>query len=165
MDEILLPVDKNNYRQAMSCFPTGVAVATILDAQAMPMGVTINSLTSVSLSPLLLLFCLGNQSYVHKEFLRVSASKGHWWISLLASNQSEISKRFAAFNRQNWHLTPHDKDPETGLPIIKGAVAHLSGVFENTIEAGDHTVFIAKVLQVSSHKETKPLIYYHSSYH
>ena len=160
-----MPVDKNNYRQAMSCFPTGVAVASVLGRQDAPIGVTVNSLTSVSLSPVLILFCLGTQSQACKEFLTVASRHGHWWISLLASEQSDISQRFTAFNHQNWHLTPHDIDPETRLPIIKGAVAHLSGVFEQTIEAGDHTVFIAKVLQVASQKDSKPLIYLHSAYH
>jgi flavin reductase (DIM6/NTAB) family NADH-FMN oxidoreductase RutF len=164
MDERVLPVDKNNYRQAMSCFPTGVAIVSILNDQAAPIGVTVNSLTSVSLSPVLILFCLGTQSQAHKEFVKVASRSGRWWISLLASNQSDISQRFAAFNQKNWDLTPHDTDPQTGLPIIKGAVAHLSGVFDTLIEAGDHTVFIAKVSYVASQKESKPLIYLHSSY-
>ena len=160
----MLPADKNNYRNAMSCFPTGVAIATILGEQKIPIGVTINSITSVSLSPVLLLFCLGNQSQVHDEFLSVAKEQGHWWISILASNQAQISQRFTVLDQHNWQLTPHDTDLDTRLPIIKGAVAHLTGVFEKVIEAGDHTIFMANASYVFSRKEAKPLIYYHSSY-
>jgi len=49
------------YRQALGSFATGVCVVTA-DSPLGPMGLTINSFTSVSLEPRLLLWCIDERS-------------------------------------------------------------------------------------------------------
>jgi flavin reductase (DIM6/NTAB) family NADH-FMN oxidoreductase RutF len=50
--------DPRTLRDALGCFATGVTVVTCLGANGNPAGLTVNSFTSVSLDPPLLLVCL-----------------------------------------------------------------------------------------------------------
>ena len=56
------PTFTRSFRDAMGAFPTGVAIVTALRPDGTPCGLTVNSLTSVSLDPVLLLVCLGRSS-------------------------------------------------------------------------------------------------------
>src|SRR5262249_25600424 len=48
------------YRRALGTFATGVTVVTAEDSEG-PLGLTVNSFTSVSLDPPLILWCLGDE--------------------------------------------------------------------------------------------------------
>ena len=50
--------DPRTLRDALGCFATGVTVVTCVNDAGEPAGITVNSFTSVSLDPPLLLVCL-----------------------------------------------------------------------------------------------------------
>jgi len=54
--------DPRTLRDALGCFATGVTVVTCLDEAGRPAGLTVNSFTSVSLDPPLLLVCIHRQA-------------------------------------------------------------------------------------------------------
>src|SRR4051794_40764861 len=77
-------------RRAMGRFPTGLAVITSRDGAGAPVGTTINSITSVSLDPPLVLACLGSAS------LTLAAIRGHgaFAINLLAAEHRAAAGAF-----------------------------------------------------------------------
>src|SRR4051794_34060462 len=84
-------VTADEFRRACGRFATGVAVATVLDAQSAPHGLTVSSFTSVSLDPPLVLICLGHAVTCVDLF---RAAK-HFGINVLAAGQRELSDKFA----------------------------------------------------------------------
>ncbi|MEO7653326.1 MAG: flavin reductase family protein, partial [Bryobacteraceae bacterium] len=64
----LAPVQQHYFRRACSKYATGVTVLTVLDAKGSPHGMTVNSFTSVSLDPPLILVCIDLRSYMLNLF-------------------------------------------------------------------------------------------------
>lgn len=152
-------VDRDSFRRACGKFPTGVAVATVNGADGAPHGLTVNSFTSVSLSPPLVLICVDHAAAVLAHF-RAARCFG---VNVLRESQRELSVRFSRkghdrFNGLEW------APGQTGVPLLGGVLAALECVVEQTVEAGDHTIFIGEVVAATAHSG-KPLIYYESGYH
>lgn len=154
----LVPVDTRLYRRACARFATGITIVTVLDALAHPHGVTINSFTSVSLEPPLVLVSIDLKNAILGHFISSS-----WFaINILAEHQEALSRRFssAAENRfidVDWHLGL------SGTPILEGVLAHLECAVMRTFEVGDHTMLIGEVRH-ADYREGKPLIYFDSGY-
>ncbi|MCS6953268.1 MAG: flavin reductase family protein [Bryobacterales bacterium] len=152
-------VNRDSFRRACAKFPTGVAIATVNGADGAPHGLTVNSFTSVSLSPPLVLICVDHAAAVLRHF-RAAQCFG---INVLRESQRELSVHFARkghdrFDGMEW--TPG----ATGAPLLAGVLASLECVVEKTVEAGDHTIFIGKVVAAAAHPG-RPLVYYESGYH
>src|SRR5580704_13841300 len=112
------PVSSEEFRRACGRFPTGVTIATVLDADGQPHGLTVSSFTSVSLEPPLVSICLGHAVSLIDTF---RAAK-FFGINVLADDQQSLSERFARkgydrFEGVVW--TPG----ETGVPLIAGSLA------------------------------------------
>ena len=84
--------DPRTFRNALGCFPTGVTIVTTLGGDSLPVGVTVSSFTSVSLSPPLVLFCLDDRNSGLEAFRRCS----HFSINVLSEEQRELSHRFSS---------------------------------------------------------------------
>jgi flavin reductase (DIM6/NTAB) family NADH-FMN oxidoreductase RutF len=146
------------FRRCCAKFATGVTIATVLDASGVPHGLTVNSFTSVSLAPPLVLICIDYSSNV----LPLFRGARHYGINVLAADQQELSTRFATrgqdrFDGVDW--TPG----RTGVPLIPGVLAQIECAVRNVIEAGDHAVFLAEVVRVE-HQPGRPLLYFDSGY-
>lgn len=70
-EEVGMTYDLRAFRSAVGCFPTGVAVITTAVRGEEPIGLTVNSFTSVSLDPPLLLWCLNRSSDRFRAFTKV----------------------------------------------------------------------------------------------
>jgi flavin reductase (DIM6/NTAB) family NADH-FMN oxidoreductase RutF len=146
------------FLRACAQFSTGVAIATVLDHGGAPHGMTVNSFTSVSLEPPLVLICIDHKARILEHFL---ASQS-FAINILRENQQALSTHFARpsddrFGTVEW--TPG----ATGVPLIPGALATLECTIERRIPAGDHTVLIGEVVSAVRH-EGRPLIFFSSGY-
>ena len=82
---------EQEYRRAMGAFATGVTVVSAARSDGSLSGMTVNSLTSVSLRPRLLLWCLGDQS----ERYDVFAGAEHWGVTVLGADDEALARRFA----------------------------------------------------------------------
>lgn len=159
MSSELRGVSPDDFRRACGRFATGVAVATALDPEGVPHGLTISSFTSVSLDPPLVLICLGHEVSVLAAF-RAAA---HFGINVLADDQRPLSDRFARkgcdrFGGLEW------SPGLTGVPLIPGVVAAIECAVEQRISSGDHDIFIGRILHAAIH-EGRPLLHYASRYH
>lgn len=148
-------IDPQALRRALGNFATGVAVVTTLDAHQRPVGLTVNSFTSVSLSPPLVLFCLARQS----SNLAAFEQAGAFAINVLHSGQGELSRRFASpvpdrFAGVDW------RPGESGAPLISDAAATFECDHHDTLERGDHMIFLGRVRQFQHAQADEPLLYF-----
>ena len=153
-----MPVKAAEFRRTCALFATGVAVATVVDPAGRPAGLTINSFTSVSLEPPLILFCIEKAAGVYAAFMQAS----HYGINVLADGQQGLSERFAylegdRFTHLDW-FAGHE-----GTPRLRGALAWLAARVETRLDGGDHTVMLGRVEEVEA-GEGAPLIYFQSGY-
>ena len=84
-------ITSDKFRQVMGNFATGITVVTTLDQDGKPYGLTVNSFTSVSLTPLLVLICLDNNLSGFQAF---NDSK-RFGVSMLSEHQEDLSRMFA----------------------------------------------------------------------
>lgn len=147
-------------RDCFGCFATGVTIATTVAASGELAGVTINSFSSVSLDPALLLFSLDNTS----SALKIFQESSHFVLNILTERQIDLSINFARSSENKWSGVEFSSGSITGSPIIKGALAYLECKKDAVYVAGDHTIFIGHVLQCDKLSEEKPLVYYQGAY-
>jgi len=153
------------YRKALSLFTTGVVVVAAKNNDLSKgkefFGLTINSFSSISLKPPLVLFCLGNESSTFELF----KNNDYFSLNILSKDQIELSKAFAkANNPQKWEVEEFNLG-KNNSPIFKNSLAFLECKKEQMIPAGDHHIIIGEVKDfavLNSKKE--PLIYYASNY-
>jgi flavin reductase (DIM6/NTAB) family NADH-FMN oxidoreductase RutF len=133
-------------------------VVTVIDAAGYPHGMTVNSFSSVSLDPPLVLVSIDLRNAILGHFLSTS-----WFaINILAEHQEDLSQRFSRpsedrFRDVAWHPA------ESGTPLLNGVLAHLECSVVRTFEAGDHTVLIGEVRR-AAYASGKPLVYFNSGY-
>ena len=144
------------YRQALGGFATGVCVVTAHTAEG-PFGITVNSFTSVSLRPPLILWCLDRASFRHDAF----AAAGRFAVHMLPVEDREMSDRFA------WGVCQLSSDefdsssPEP--PRLRNALTRLDCVARDRLVMGDHLTIVGEVRGF----ETRPgdaLTYYRGRY-
>lgn len=157
------PVDRDDFRNAMGCFATGVAIMTTR-LEDVDHVMTVNSLTSVSLDPMLVLVCIERSSRMHELVLRA----GVWGMSVLAADQRAISNLFATRGRpglgQLDRLT-FTRGEVTGVAFIDGALAHLECRTTDAHSAGDHTIVVGEAQSVIvSNPDTQALLFHRGRY-
>jgi flavin reductase (DIM6/NTAB) family NADH-FMN oxidoreductase RutF len=153
----------DEFRRVMGHFATGVTVVTTFDGD-LPKGVTVNALSSVSLEPPLVLVALDRT----RRIVPALRAAGRFAVSILSEEQQALSECFAgaavvpdreAFCGAAWH------PGTTGLPLIDGAVATLECTTSDVVTAGDHDLFIGRVVSLAGEEHhAMPLLYYRRRY-
>jgi flavin reductase (DIM6/NTAB) family NADH-FMN oxidoreductase RutF len=151
-------VDDRAFRRACGQFATGVTIATVVDQAGNPHGLTVNSFTSVSLKPPLILICIDHRSSVVEPFRAASS----FALNILTEQQRWLSDRFAQrlverFDGIAW------KAGVTGAPVFDGSLALIECLLRQSIDVGDHAVIIGEMVHAELGHGT-PLIYYGSNY-
>ena len=145
----------------MKQFPTGVTVVGAA-YNGQKHGMTVNSFTSVSLDPPMVLICITRNSGCHK----LIKDSGMFSISVLSEHQSELSRRFADHREFDVHrfLGVDHHLGDGAVPIVDEAVAVLECVVKDCLLAGDHTVFVGVVKSAQVMSDQRPLVFYQSDY-
>lgn len=155
---VISMIQPNDLRAFAGNFPTGIAVVTVRDANGECHGITMNSVTTLSLTPPLVLVCLDNKS----NTLSALADSDYFCLHYLAEHQEGISNLFAS-KKENKFSTVDYSVSELGCAVIDGVVAHGECRVVNRYPGGDHTIIIGQV-QTASVKGGNPLVYYRGSY-
>jgi Conserved protein/domain typically associated with flavoprotein oxygenases, DIM6/NTAB family, COG1853 len=149
-----------DFREFMSIYPTGVTIVTTFDNDK-PYGLTVNSFTSLSLDPLLILICIKKGKKSHDI---LSRSK-YFCINMLANDQAALSIRFADPTIEDRRFEGIEYEVKDCCPLIKGCIGYIICENFNRYDGGDHEIFIGKVIDYFLGKEALPLIFYKRAYY
>src|SRR5437763_16924326 len=97
-----MTIEKDFFRQVMGQFTTGVTVVTTRSKGGLA-GLTVNSFSSVSLEPPLVLICVDLYSTA-LPFIRTS---GHCAVNILTSEQDNVSRCFATTSSERYQHLCH----------------------------------------------------------
>lgn len=144
------------FRDAMGRFATGITVVSMYENDK-PIGMTVNAFMSVSLDPMLLAVSIDEKASMYDK-LKKGISFG---VSMLSENQKDLSLYFA--RQKDLPEEAIEFVDQSGVPVIKDALANVSCEVVDVVKAGDHLIFIGKVSDITVN-EGEPIIYYGSKY-
>jgi flavin reductase (DIM6/NTAB) family NADH-FMN oxidoreductase RutF len=155
--------DVSAFRKAMGSFATGVTVVTAASADGDMHGMTVNSFSSVSLDPMIVLVCLNETS----RGLRVIERAGAFAVNVLSAGQLDLSRWFADRHRPAgpamFDGVPFEPGA-TGCPILFGATASFDCRLRQSHRAGDHLILLGEVGTLVYRPQLEPLIFHAGTY-
>ena len=156
-----MALTKDEYRQLIGCFPTGVTIITMAH-EGEVRGMTANAVTSVSLDPLLLLICVDKRTITHGFLEQASA----FAVNILAEDQEHVSRALASRDSDDARrLMGHPYHPGlNGSPILDDCVAYLECRITEVFPGGDHSIFIGEVVWGEVMRDAPPLIFHRGKY-
>ena len=151
-------ISSDLFRQVMGHFATGITVVTTRDSNGEPRGLTVNSFTSVSLDPVLVLVCFDK----HLSSLQAFKDSKRFGISMLGEEQEAISRLFAKSDSER----PENLyfEGKLGLPLIKNAIAVMECKTTEIYPGGDHLIFLGEVQHGEVLHPFHPLLYFRGKY-
>lgn len=154
-----MALDAREIRNVLGHFATGVTVITTSDITGKPFGLTVNSFTSLSLNPPLVVVCVDKTVDCYSCF---DESKV-FAVNILSEDQEELSRRFATkgiekFAGIQWRMGEH------GLPLLDGVIGTIECKVTRSYEGGDHTIFLGEILSATA-KGDRPLLFFKGKYH
>ena len=150
-------VNNKNFKKTLSKFSTGITIVCVKNNDSI-YGKTVNSFNSLSLSPPMVLFSLGNYSSSIKQFLKTK----YLSINILSSKQKKLSTNFASSTPKLDNINFIEGKNKTA--IIPNCIANLECELTDKIKKGDHIIFICKILELQYNDKFKPLLYFNSKY-
>lgn len=152
-------MDPYLFRNLCGRFATGITVITTFRDDESPVGMTANSFASVSLDPPLVSVAVDHAASAHAAL--VAAPR--WTVNILEANQEALSRRFAATGSDRFDGVGWRRGPEDAL-LLDGVLVHLVCTRHDTVEAGDHTILIGRVIAGDAAEHGRPLLYYRGGY-
>ena len=152
-------VDPSQFRELCGRFATGVAIVTAVERDGRPVGMTASSFTSVSLQPPLISINVDRAAELHRTLQDTTS----FAINILESSQEALSRRFAEVHPSRFEGVGYQIN-QRGLPILDGTLATLECERVQLVDAGDHTIVIARVAG-GEVREGRPLLHYRGGYH
>lgn len=151
-------IDKQEFRRVLGHFAAGVTVVTTISKDGTPYGLTATAFTSVSLEPPLVLVCVDRKS---ESYPHLCAS-GVFAVNFLRADHQPLSARFAVSGGDKFSGLAIERRL-TGAPLLPDALGYVECRIMNTVEAGDHTIFVGQV-EAGDARDGEPLLYFRGSY-
>jgi 4-nitrophenol 2-monooxygenase / 4-nitrocatechol 4-monooxygenase, reductase component len=151
-------IDPDEFRSVLGRFATGVTIVTARDASAVDHGLTVNSFTSLSLAPPLVLVCIDHEASLHPAMTACS----HFAVNILSAKQEALARRFAAPEEDRFEGVGFTRGV-CGAPILDDVLAFLECRGTRSVPGGDHTIFIGEVERAET-RSAGPLLYYRGGY-
>ena len=151
-------VDPRVMRDVLGHFVSGVTVVTAMAADG-PVGFTCQSFSSLSLDPPLVAFAPARTSTTWPRLREA----GRFCVNVLAETQSDLSRQFARSGTDKyagvgWAPSPY------GSPVLEGVVAWIDGELWAEYDGGDHTIVVARVLDLGAGASRTPLLFHRGAY-
>ena len=143
----------------MGRFPTGVAVVSARADESALWGLTVNSFTSVSLEPPLILVCIDRAAASHDKLIAAET----FAVSMLAEDQADVARRFAAEPAETRFEEIAWRKASDGSPVLDGAAAWLECVTCEVIPGGDHSIVLGRVT-ASGSSDRGALLFFGGAY-
>lgn len=145
MSDSSASIDPREFRNVLGAFMTGVTVVTAVD-DGQPVGMAVNSFTSVSLDPPLVAFCPAKSSSTWESIKRSSA----FVVNILSADQEDVCRVFASGGVDRFADLQWSPSVATGSPVIGGALAHIDCVIDREYDGGDHLIVVGLVREIST---------------
>ena len=156
-------VDASAFRTAMGSFPTGVTVVTVASDGGNMHGMTVNSFSSVSLDPVLVLVCLNEGS----RSVGLIERAGAFVVNVLSAGQQDLSRWFADRHRlagsAMFEGVPFEPGV-TGCPVLAGTTASFECRLAQSQRVGDHVIVLGEVVALAHRPQLEPLIFHAGTY-
>lgn len=134
-------IDPAEFRRTLGSFASGVVIVTAMADDGEVRGMTANGFVSVSLDPPLVLVSIGEQTRMHSALTGAS----QYGVSILGAGQLHVAQHFAG---KSSDVPPAFADHD-GMPRVQDSIGHLDCTIVDRHRAGDHTLFIGRVDQLS----------------
>ncbi|MFC9833660.1 flavin reductase family protein [Rhodococcus sp. NPDC127530] len=142
-------------RRVCSYWTTGIAVITGNASDGSPRGLAVNSFTSLSLDPPLILFAPAASSTTWPDI----KATGRFAVNILSAEQAALAQSFARSGGDKFSNVSL-LDSDDGMPHLAGAMARLVCDVEMVYAGGDHDIVVGRVLQAEQVEEATPLLFY-----
>ena len=147
------PIDARHLRNALGRFATGVTVITTRTASGKLEGLTANSFAAVSLDPPLVSWSLRRSAPSFGGFLAAN----HFAVNVLCAQQQGLCRHFTTPRLDKFEDIAFAQGLH-GAPILTESLATFECRTENTVEGGDHMIFIGRVMR-ATYRDGEPLIF------
>jgi flavin reductase (DIM6/NTAB) family NADH-FMN oxidoreductase RutF len=151
--------DVRRFRDVIGLFATGVAVIVARAGEEVH-AMTVNAVSSLSLDPLLVMFCPGKKSNMARHIGKLSG----FTVNILRHDQQALSTYFAG----GWHEAtppPFRLMPSRCAPRLEGSLAYIECEPYRVLEVGYHWMVMGRVLAVSSGIQPhRPLVFLSGGY-
>ena len=145
-------------REAFGHFPTGV-IAIAAEVDGTLVGLAASTFMPVSLDPPLVSFAVQNTSTTWPK-LQCRPRLG---ISVLGEAHDDAARALAARTGDRF-AGLQTVSTENGAVFIDGTSVWLEGSIENSVQAGDHTIVILRVMDITVHPEVAPIVFHRSTF-
>ncbi|MDB4875082.1 MAG: flavin reductase domain protein FMN-binding protein [Gemmatimonadetes bacterium] len=152
-------IDSETFRSVLGRFASGVTIVTARDDAGTDHGMTVSAFCSLSLEPPMVLVCIDHAASMHELLLQ----HPRFGVSILSSEQEGFSRRFATEDAERFDGIAYSRG-ECGVVLLNEAVAHLECEVSQHHDAGDHTIFLARVERAEPREGGRPLLYYRGGY-
>ena len=149
----------SDYAEAMSVLASGVVMVTT-ELAGRPWGVTVSAFASVSAEPPTVLVSLHSATVA----ARAIAEAGSFGVSILGRQHGAAARHGSRRGASKFLERFVDRHADDVNPAVAGALAHLDCEVVEEVEAGDHTIVIARVREVRSTRCGEPLVYFRRAY-
>ncbi len=146
-------------RQTLANFATGVTIISTRSGEKI-YGITVNSFSSVSLTPPLVQFCLSKGNII----ISMIQASSVFAVNILSEEQKHLAQIFSNPAEAKFENFTNKESWQRGAPILPNCLASLDCSLEQIIEGGDHQILLGRVLHFAS-QDKQPLLYYGGSYH
>ena len=151
-------LDPEALREVMGHFASGVTVVTAV-TDGGPIGFTCQSFSSLSLDPPLVVFAPGRSSQTWPQLRAI----GRFCINVLAEGQDAVSQNFARSGVDKFAGVPW-RPSALGSPVLDDVVAWIDAELWAEYDGGDHTLVVARVLDLGADERRRPLLYHRGAY-
>lgn len=149
-----------HFRTVMGNFCSGITVISAMENDT-PIGFTCQSFFSVSIDPPLVAFSVAKTSSTF-PLVRTATT---CCVNVLSADQEPVSRSFARSGCDKWAGIAWHHSPNTGDPIVDGALAWIECGIETEFDSGDHVIVLCNVLDIGYEpRETGPLLYFRGQY-
>lgn len=145
-------------REAFGHFPSGV-IAIAAEVDGTRVGLAASTFVPVSLEPPLVSFCVQNTSETWPK-LKDLPSLG---ISVLGESHDEAARTLAAKTGDRF-AGLQTVSRESGAVFIEGTSVWLESSIEQLVPAGDHTIVILRVCDITVHPDVAPIVFHRSTF-
>lgn len=152
-------IDTGALRKILGCYATGVSVITARTAANDHVGVTVNSFSSVSLDPPLILFSLARTANVLASFRQAKS----FAVNILGQGQQSLSNMFARPSTASW-ADADFTEASNGCALFVNSLAQLECHKAAELEGGDHLIFLGEVTSFHLRAAVDPLLFYRGAY-